>query len=272
MFEHQLNNLTPEFLADVEQFTTDKAFGLEFLNSEVPQMRTIPVGKSIPVNHYVTTYDHLTDIIRGTDGPIVMHECICRKMAGMKGEPCKKTSRLETCMALGDMARNSIRMGKGRVVSHEEALDIAGLNESDGLVLQPSNTQKVDFVCACCGCCCGMLRVHKMLPKPVDFWSSDYYASVNIANCTGCGVCIERCQVNALSFDEHLGIPTINLDRCIGCGNCVSSCPSGALSLLQKDKIVVPPMDTQGLYDTIMANKKGKLGKIKLATRLILKR
>jgi ferredoxin len=272
MFEYQLYNLTPEFLADVQKFTTDKAFGLEFLNSEVPQMRTIPVGRSIPVNHYVTTYDHLTDIINGTDGPIVMHECICRKMAGMKGEPCKKTSRLETCMALGDMARNSIRMGKGRVASREEALDIAGLNESDGLVLQPSNTQKVDFVCACCGCCCGMLRVHKMLPKPVDFWSSDYYASVNIANCTGCGVCIERCQVNALSFDEHLGIPTINLDRCIGCGNCVSSCPSGALSLLQKDKIVVPPMDTQGLYDTIMANKKGKLGKIKLAARLILKR
>jgi len=272
MFEYQLYNLTPEFLADVQKFTTDKAFGLEFLNSEVPQMRTIPVGKSIPVNHYVTTYDNLTDIIRGTDGPIVMHECICRKIAGMKGDPCKKTSRLETCMALGDMARNSIRTGKGRVVSREEALDIAGQNESDGLVLQPSNTQKVDFVCACCGCCCGMLRVHKMLPKPVDFWSSDYHASVNSENCTGCGVCIERCQVNALSLDDCLGIPTINLDRCIGCGNCVSSCPSAAISLLQKDKTVVPPMDTQGLYDTIMANKKGKLGKIKLAARLILKR
>jgi Na+-translocating ferredoxin:NAD+ oxidoreductase subunit B len=272
MFEYQLYNLTPEFLADVQKFTTDKAFGLEFLNSEVPQMRTIPVGKSIPVNHYVTTYDHLTDIINGTDGPIVMHECICRKVAGMKGDPCKKTSRLETCTALGDMAKNSIRMGKGRVVSREEALDLAGQNESDGLVLQPSNTQKVDFVCACCGCCCGMLRVHKMLPKPVDFWSSDYYASVNSENCTSCGVCAERCQVNALSLDDCLGIPTINLDRCIGCGNCISSCPSAAISLLQKDKNVVPPMDTQGLYDTIMANKKGKLGKIKLAARLILKR
>lgn len=271
MFELQLYKLTPDFLADVEKFTADKAFGLEFLSSEVPQMRTIPVGKSIPVNHYVTTYDHLTDIISGTDGPIVMHQCICRKIAGMKGDPCKKTSRLETCTALGDMARNSIRMGKGRVVSKEEALDIAGKNESDGLVLQPSNTQKVDFVCACCGCCCGMLRVHKMLPKPINFWSSDYFASVNRDSCTNCGVCEERCQVNALCLDE-LGIPTINLDRCIGCGNCVSSCPSAAISLLKKDKSVVPPLDTQGLYDTIMANKKGKFGKMKLAAHLILKR
>jgi ferredoxin len=272
MFEHQLYRLTPEFLADVQKFTTDRAFGLEFLNSEIPQMRTIPVGKSIPVDHYVTTYDHLTDIIRGTDGPIVMNECLCRKIAGMKGDPCKKTSRLETCTAMGNIARNLIRMGKGRAVSKEEALDIAGQNENDGLVLQPSNTQKVDFVCACCGCCCAMLRVHKRLPKPVDFWSSDYYASLNNDNCTGCGTCEERCQVNALSFDERLGIPTINRDRCIGCGNCVTSCPSAAISLLHKDKAVIPPVDTQDLYNTIMANKKGKLGKIKLAARLILKR
>jgi electron transport complex protein RnfB len=272
MFEYQLYKLTPEFLADVEKFTTDKAFGLEFLGSRVPQMRTIPVGKSIPINRYVTTYDHLTDIISGTTGPIVVHECICRKMATMKSNPCQKTSRLETCMALGDMARNSIRMGKGRVVSKEEALDIAGQNESDGLVLQPSNTQKVDFVCACCGCCCGMLRIQKILPKPVDFWSSNYYASVNSETCTGCGTCKERCQVNATSLDDHLGIYTVNLDRCIGCGNCVSSCPSGAMSLLEKEKAVVPPTDTQDLYDTIMANKQGKLGKIKLAAQLILKR
>jgi ferredoxin len=78
--------------------------------------------------------------------------------------------------------------------------------------------------------------------------------------------------VNATSLDDHLGIYTVNLDRCIGCGNCISSCPSGAMSLLEKEKAVVPPMDTQDLYDTIMANKKGKLGKIKLAAQLILKR
>ncbi len=100
MFEHQLYKLTPDFLADVEKFTADKAFGLEFLGSKLPQMRTIPVGKSIPINRYVTTYNRLTEIVTGTDGPIVILECLCRKMATMKGNPCQKTSRLETCMAL----------------------------------------------------------------------------------------------------------------------------------------------------------------------------
>ena len=117
-----------------------------------------------------------------------------------------------------------------------------------------------------------MLRVHKMLPRPVDFWATNYYASVDTETCTGCGSCVERCQVNALAIEEGHSVPSINPARCIGCGNCVSSCPSQALSLVKKEKEVVPPLDTQDLYRVIMANKKGKLGRIKLAARLILRK
>jgi ferredoxin len=272
MFEGQLNRLTPEFLREVEEYTSDRAFGLNSLSTKVPQMRTIPVGKSITVDHHVTTYDHLTEIINRTDGPIVINECLCRKVAAMKGNPCQKTSRAETCMAFGDIAKNCAEAGVGRVISREEALDIARENEADGLVLQPSNTQEIEFVCACCGCCCGMLRVHKMLPRPVDFWATNYYASVDTETCTGCGLCVERCQVNALAIDEGHSVSSINLARCIGCGNCVSSCPLQALSLVKKEKEVVPPLDTQDLYRVIMANKKGKLGRIKLAARLTLRK
>ena len=272
MFEGQLKRLTPEFLSDVEQYTTDKAFGLAFLSTELSQMRTIPVEKSIAVEHHVTTYDHLVDIINGTDGPFVIHECICRKSAAMKGNPCKKTSRQETCMAFGDMAKNSIKNGAGRAINKQEALEIARLNEADGLIFQPSNTQKVDFVCACCGCCCGMLRMQKMLPKPVDFWATNYYASVDAKTCTGCGTCVDRCQVTAVSIDEKLGASSVNLNRCIGCGNCVVTCPTGAMNLLKKEKEIVPPQDSESLYDAIMANKKGTLGKIKLAMKLTFKK
>jgi uncharacterized Fe-S center protein len=175
-------------------------------------------------------------------------------------------------MALGDMAKNSIKSGAGRAINKQEALEIARLNEADGLVFQPSNTQKVDFVCACCGCCCGMLRMQKMLPKPVDFWATNYYASVDAETCTGCGTCVDRCQVNAVNIDGKLGVSSIDLNRCIGCGNCVVTCPTGAMSLLKKEKEIVPPQDSESLYDVIMANKKGTLGKIKLAAKLMLKK
>lgn len=269
MFEGQLKRLTPEFLSDVGQYTNDKAFGLAFLSTELPQMRTIPVGKSISVEHQVATYDHIIDIINGSDGPFAILECICRKMAGLKGNPCQKTSRQETCMAIGDMAKNVIRNASGRAISREEALEIARMNEADGLVFQPSNTQKVEFICSCCGCCCGMLRLQKMLPKPVDFWATNYCASVNAGICTGCGICVERCQVNAVTVDDRTGKASINLNRCIGCGNCVSTCPTASMSLLKKEKETVPPQDSEELYDVIMTNKKGTLGKIKLAKKLL---
>jgi ferredoxin len=145
-------------------------------------------------------------------------------------------------------------------------------NQSEGLVLQPNNAQKIDFICACCGCCCGMLRMHKILPKPVDFWSTNYYAEVDPDSCIGCETCVETCQVGAVNFDDDLKISTINLDRCIGCGNCVLSCESDAIHLVKKGKEFVPPKDTETLYDIIMQNKKGPLGKIKIATKLMLKR
>jgi len=272
MYEGQLNKLTPEFLQEVEEYTSDMAFGLEFLSTELPQMRTIPIRESIPLDYSVTNYDHMTDIINGTDDPIVIMECICRQRNSVLGNPCQQTSRLETCMVFGDMAKNLVRSGEGRVISKEEALKISQQNESDGLVLQPSNTQKTEFVCACCGCCCGILNIHKMLPKPVEFWATNYYAEVDPENCTGCETCVTRCQVNAVNIDESLNVSRVNLDRCIGCGNCITSCPSGALSLVKKEKETMPPVDTENLHDIIMANKKGKLDKMKLAARLMLKR
>ena len=272
MFEGQLKRLTPEFLGDVQQYTSDKAFGLAFLSTGLPQMRTIPVGKSISVEHHAATYDSIVEIINGANGPFAILECICRKAAAMKGSPCRQTSRKETCMAFGDMARNAIQSGSGRAMGREEAIGIARRNEADALVFQPSNTRKVDFICSCCGCCCGMLRMQKTLAKPVDFWATNFQASVNAEACSGCGTCVERCQVDAVTVDDRAGAAVVNLDRCIGCGNCVVTCPTGAMSLHRKDGEVVPPDDSESLYDTITARKKGTLGKIQLAMKLMLKR
>lgn len=270
MYEGQLPRLTPALLEDFDAYTSQKAFGLAFLSTDVPQMRTIPVEQSIPIEHQVTTYDHLTQLITTNDGPIVINECICRKKAAMQGHPCTQTSRLETCMAMGDIARNCVRIGLGREISQEEALDIARQNAAEHLILQPSNTQVVEFICACCGCCCGMLQVHKQVPKPVEFWATNYYATVNEQSCTGCANCQKACQMEAIHIDGNQGIAVIDRDRCLGCGNCVISCVSEAVQLVHNSREVAPPPDIEALYETLMAHKKGLLGKLKLAARLIL--
>jgi electron transport complex protein RnfB len=83
----------------------------------------------------------------------------------MEGNSCKATERQETCLAIGSLAQMFMRNGIGREVLRDEALLIIGQNQKEGLVLQPSNTEKADFICSCCGCCCGMLRVHKRIPE-----------------------------------------------------------------------------------------------------------
>jgi ferredoxin len=256
IYEWQLNKLNPEMLADMRAYTIQPDFGKEFLSTKIPQMRTIPVRHSITTPSKVITYNDITEIIKANEGPIVILECICRKAAGMRGQTCERTQRLETCMALGDFAKNSIRADMGRVITKAEALEIIRQNESDGLMLQPSNTQKVEFVCSCCGCCCGMLNRYGSLPKPVEFWAADYRAAVNPEECSSCGACLEICQINAISLEKETDVAIINLDRCLGCGNCVASCPSEAIQLVKKEQGTVPPRNVEDLYETILAAKR----------------
>jgi ferredoxin len=245
---------TPQFWADFGEYTGGE-FGKAYASTKVSQMRTIPVEKSIPVEHHVATYDQIREIINSTDGPITVSRCMCREGAKQRGQPCHVTSRLETCMCFGDWARHFIKLGLSREITREEALEIVRQNEEDGLVLQPNNYQKIDFVCSCCGCCCGVLTRQKVLPKPAEIWAHNFYAMVETETCTGCGTCIEKCQIKAATIDEQNGYSIINLDRCIGCGNCVASCPSGALKLVKKEKETAPPEDSSSLYK-ILAEKR----------------
>jgi electron transport complex protein RnfB len=244
----------PRLMADFNEYTRGE-YGRAYASTRVSQMRTIPVEQSIKVEQHVTTYNHIREIINSTEGPIAVARCECRNRAKQRGQPCKVTSRSETCMYFGDWARHFIKLGLAREITRKEALEIIRQNEEDGLVLQPTNYQKIDFVCSCCGCCCGPLTALKMLPKPAENWAHNFYAEVDTEVCTGCGTCVERCQMSAATLDEQNGFSTINLDRCIGCGNCVASCPSGALRLVKMEKETVPPEDSTGLYK-ILAEKK----------------
>jgi ferredoxin len=268
MYEMQLNRLTPEFIRDFDAYTRDRKFGVEFLSTDVPQMRTIPVARSIqPLNH-VSTFDEVTSLLDQSEGPFAILECICRKKRAMQGRSCKATDRKETCLALGGLAQSVLLGGHGREVAREEAAAIIERNQKDGLVLQPSNTQMADFICSCCGCCCGMLDLHRKLPQPLDFWSSNFQAAVDASQCDGCGVCERRCQVGAVRVVAKGQPAEVNLKLCIGCGLCVQTCPRSAVSLFKKPAESRPPKTREDLYDLIMAGKMSKLGKLRLTGRL----
>jgi len=269
MYEGQLGKLTPEFIKDFDEYTSDKKFGVEFLSTKLPQMRTIPIGKSLQPQHHVSPFDEVLALLQQAEPPFAVLECVCRQKMALLDKPCRVTDRKETCFATGSMAQACLRNGVGREITREEGMAILEKNQKQGLVLQPSNTQKAEFICSCCGCCCGMLSMHKILPKPVDFWASNFYAVIDTGKCDGCGNCEKRCQVQAAKVSEKTRQSSVDQNRCIGCGLCVPTCPNNAISLEKRPKEAMPPETREDLLDIIMAHKKGRLGKLKVTGKLM---
>ncbi|MGD9323929.1 MAG: 4Fe-4S ferredoxin, partial [Desulfobacterales bacterium] len=103
MYELQLGRLTPEFIRDFNEYISDMRFGIEFLSTELPQMRTIPVSRSIHPQHNVSTFDEVTTLLQQAEDPFVIIECICRKKKSIEGKSCEVTDRKETCLAIGSI-------------------------------------------------------------------------------------------------------------------------------------------------------------------------
>ncbi len=227
IWEYQLNRLEPEFNRMGREYMPEfqKASG-----HLPPQLRTIPVEKSIEAKAEVLVYEQARELVKGQK-KIVVSPCICRKEHKMMGEGCDKP--LESCLSFGWGADYYERNGLGRAIDEAEALAVLQRAEETGLVLQPSNAQKIVALCCCCGDCCETLKAFKRHPKPASLASSAFVACVNQDECIGCETCLERCQMEALTIDDN-SVAVVNLDRCIGCGLCVTTCPTEAISLERK--------------------------------------
>src|SRR5262249_46126747 len=155
------------------------------------------------------------------------------------------TQLRDNCLMIGKAAEWAAESGTGRAITREEMLELLDQADRDGLVLEPENTKAPMFVCCCCGCCCGVLGSARKLPRPADFFRSNFYAESSAA-CESCGMCEIRCQMEAISMVEEKAV--VDRARCIGCALCISTCPSGALQLKAVEHPHDPPDDTKALY------------------------
>lgn len=222
---------------------------------KAPQLRTIPVAQSIPVEHQVMSYESAESLVRSQQR-ILVAPCICRREKHLAGEGCDKPE--ESCLIFGRGADYYLRNGLGRLIDQEEALGILKEADRAGLVLQPGNSQKAGSICCCCGCCCGVLRTIKNYPEPAKIISSAFRVSLQAELCSGCGICPERCQMEALRMND--GGVAVDLSRCIGCGLCVTTCPTKALTLLRKPASEQPDVPETSMKNYVrMARARGKL-------------
>lgn len=260
MYEHQLKRLNQAFLDDSNEYITGE-FALELATGRLPKMRVVPIEESVETVHHIATYDELHHLIEQVGEHIAIQECFCRKAGDMQDKPCQATDRREICMSFGDLADLYVEEGWARRIDQREALELARLNEEEGLVLMPGNDQEPNFMCSCCSDCCLVLTLIKNYPNPADAVASNYYATVNPELCTSVGVCIERCPLDAISMNN--GFAAIELARCIGCGLCVPVCPEDAISMVKKEQEIIPPATIEERFDLELAKKSTLAGKIR---------
>jgi len=140
-WEGQVNRLSRELIQDFEEylpFYTEQNIG-----SGIPQLRTIPVGKSISTKTEVMPYERAEELVR-TFKTFAVANCICRQEMRIMGNGCEKPE--ESCLSFGTAAKIMVRTGRGRPISMEEALAILHRAEEVGLILQPSNAQRASFI------------------------------------------------------------------------------------------------------------------------------
>jgi ferredoxin len=266
LYELKAGQVTAEYLKLIDDYTDSTPFMLSLVATKHSQMRTIPVEEAITPSHPIATYDEVKALIENDGGPFLVIDCICRQKHDIQGEPCERTDRRELCLGMGDFASQLLKQGLGREVTKEEAFQLLEKNQEEGLVLQPGGNQEADFICSCCGCCCGMLRMQKKLPHPADYWTHDFHAEVDIDLCIGCGLCEKRCHVDAINVVDRKAV--VKISRCIGCGVCVTGCNQNAIKLVPVENPKELPKTYDEFYESIYQSKKSPLQRLIMGLKM----
>lgn len=219
---------TKEFLAAWRDFMDTEWHDLAKLAAQIlpkPFSRVIPVGVSIQVRSQILDFESINEIIANAS-KIAVTNCTCRLTMGKCDRP------LEVCLQVNRAADYTIERGSGRQIDKAEALEICRKAELEGLVHVTINKHDVDsFICNCCPCCCLALpELIKGGHKVVD--PSRFVATIDAQECTGCGVCHERCYFGAISWSDGEGSASVvDRDKCMGCGLCLVTCPAECIGL-----------------------------------------
>jgi MinD superfamily P-loop ATPase len=51
--------------------------------------------------------------------------------------------------------------------------------------------------------------------------------------CTGCGICADVCQYDAIQLTREMAYPEPVPLACVGCLDCVAQCPFGAIEVFE---------------------------------------
>ncbi|QEE16650.1 4Fe-4S binding protein [Promethearchaeum syntrophicum] len=199
----------------------------------------------------ILDYERASQVIE-TATCITVGTCYCRHKMEHLGKACDNPQ--EVCLTFNNAAKSLSKHGIAKKISKKEAYKILDEVRKLGLVQVGDNSQTgVSWICNCCGCCCEALLGYKRLGYSSNIYSN-FEAKIDVDACTGCGICVDKCPVDAMDLTENperKNIAQVNYDRCIGCGVCSRFCPSEAITMKRREKINFTPVD---FFERIVLN------------------
>lgn len=222
-------------------YTDDKYYKTwETSRKGIPRMRVLTVSEEVENPKEILPIEEVYKIIdKKTDFAII--PCPCRIRADLEGiRECKDKYPIHNCIMLDPYAKAILEMGDPDVkkATKEDVIKLVEEASELGLVhCTDNNANNCNILCACCDCCCGMLKGLTRFDNPRAIAKANYVSSIDPELCTGCETCLGRCKFNAITVET---IAKVNVDKCIGCGVCAVTCPSDAIVMKKFEREEIP--------------------------------
>ena len=248
--------------------------------------RVIPIYETVEDPRTILPYENMDKLMDSLDYFCVGH-CMCRERKAAAMEyTCEVVPLSQNCLHFDKLAHYMVDNGLAREITREEARQILRNGMEQGLILTIANMQQGhDTLCSCCGDCCTWIEGLTKMRHLNAFSNSNYLAYGNDETCTGCGLCVKRCQMDAIKLQDmpaakgratvmkeaggkerklvnktgKIALADVNL--CVGCGICAYKCPTKSLALKRNAVEHAPPATLMDIALHIMtANAPSAIG------------
>lgn len=227
-------------------------------------LRTIPIAQTVEDPRRIAPYEDVVGMVDSQDF-LAVSNCACRQRKAVDPDSARCEHPDEVCLHFGDLAHYLVDNGLSREITREEAKDILKIAADAGLVHAISNRQKdVDTICNCCRCSCLFFESYHVLKHERSHDFSNYRLKLNPETCKACGLCVQRCPIQALTLEDSPSAKNkqskaatlMNPDQCLGCGVCVHKCPTQSLILEPRAEIQDPPKDRREWMTKLVMDQK----------------
>ena len=233
-YEANMRLLGGEFAHLFEQYVVEGG-GERIFSPRPGVLGVVPVRGSLKPELMKTMEPHL-DI----DAHFKRHErflvidCVCkREKELLDGHSCKQP--MKRCGFVGLPLQTPL--GENVLNAEDASKLLAELEHMGhvhlafyGFTMSAESPQFVG-TCNCCDCCCAIFQGKTLAGLTEGPQRSNYRAIIESEKCITCGMCQDRCPVDAIADDDN-SKSKVDRTKCIGCGVCVIECATEAIEMV----------------------------------------